>query len=192
MQSNALLIGVANNSDRFAEHAIIFALINLKNPAPLIVALAHSSSNVRRAAVIALDQMDSYPLRKEHLAPFLASKEPQLRNTGIWVASHHAEWADIVINFLQKRLSVADLSATDASSVRDLIITFSENKQIQNFIAGQLANAATPATRKAFLLPLFQKGFCFHKKLYRTLSLCLLPLIHFRHQQPKLIFVLPG
>ncbi|MEJ7831122.1 MAG: HEAT repeat domain-containing protein, partial [Segetibacter sp.] len=149
---NALLNGVVTNSDRFAEHAIIYALINLKNSAPLFAALTHSSSNVRKAAVIALDQMDGFPLRKENLLPFLASKDPQLRNTGIWVASHHAEWADLVINFLQNRLSIADLSGTNASSVHDLIIKFSDNKQLQNIIAGQLANAANPAARKAFLL----------------------------------------
>ncbi|MEP6594653.1 MAG: PVC-type heme-binding CxxCH protein [Ginsengibacter sp.] len=148
----ALLNAAQDSSDRFVEHAIIYALINLKNTAPLIGALTHSSSNVRKAAVIALDQMDGLPLRKENLVPFLASEDPQLRNTGIWVASHHADWADIVIDFLQNRLSTADLSETDAAPVRDLMITFSENKQLQNFLGVQLGNAATPVARKALLI----------------------------------------
>ncbi|MEP7109176.1 MAG: PVC-type heme-binding CxxCH protein [Ferruginibacter sp.] len=148
----ALLNAAVDSSDRFVEHAIIYALITLKNPAPLIGALTHSSSNVRKVAVIALDQMDGLSLRKENLVPFLASEEPQLRNTGIWVASHHAEWADIVIHFLQNRLRATDLSVTDAEPVRDLMIKFSENKQLQNFIGAQLGNAATSAARKTLLI----------------------------------------
>ncbi len=148
----ALLNAAADSSDRFVEHSIIYALINLKNSAPLISALTHSSSNVRKVAVIALDQMDGLPLHKEKLAPFLASQNSQLRNTGIWVASHHADWADIVISFLQSRLSPANLSATDASPMRDLMITFTGNKQLQNFVGVQLGNAATPVARKALLI----------------------------------------
>ncbi len=148
----ALLNAAVDSSDRFVEHAIIYALINLKDNAPLINALTHSSSNVRKAAVIALDQMDGFPLHKENLVPFLASEDPQLRNTGIWVASHHPEWADIVIDFLQSQLSAADLSSIDAAPMRDLMITFSGNKQLQNFISVQLGNAATPLKRKALLI----------------------------------------
>ncbi len=147
-----LLNAAADSSDRFVEHAIIYALINLKNPSPLIDALTHSSSYVRKAAVIALDQMDGSPLHKENLIPFLASEDPQLRNTGIWVASHHPDWADIVIDFIQNRLSKADLSSIDAAPVRDLMITFSGNKQLQNFVSAQLGNVATSAGRKALLI----------------------------------------
>jgi len=149
---DALLNAAVDNSDRFVEHAIIYALIELKNTAALIDALTHSSSNVRKAAVIALDQMDGSPLHKEYLVPFLASEDPQLRNTGIWVASHHPGWADIVINFLQNQLNNVDLSRSEASQLRGLMIAFSENKQLQHFIGVQIGNAATPAARKILLI----------------------------------------
>lgn len=148
----ALLNAAAANNDRFAEHAIIYALIRLKNTVPLISALTHSSPNVRKSALISLDQMDGSPLRKENLVPFLASKDLNLRNTGIWVASHHPDWADIVIDFLKNSLSTADLSKTDAAAVSDLMITFSNNKQLQEFVALQLGNTATPAARKVLLI----------------------------------------
>jgi putative membrane-bound dehydrogenase-like protein len=148
---NALLNGAEDSRDRFVEHAIIYALINIKETAPLVDALVHSSSNVRKAAIIALDQMDGSPLQKENLVPFLASEDPVLRNTGIWVASHHTDWADVVIDFLQTRLSVADLSDTTFIPVRNLMITFSANKQVQDFIAAQLRTAET-ANKKALLI----------------------------------------
>ncbi|WP_018616935.1 PVC-type heme-binding CxxCH protein [Segetibacter koreensis] len=148
----ALLNGATDSIDRFVDHAITYALINLKTPAPLIAALHHSSPNVRKVAVIALDQMDGTPLQKEAVVPFLASENTQLRNTGIWVASHHTDWADIVVNFLRNRLNNANLSTTDATPVRDLMITFAENKQLQNFVGGQLGNDATPVARKALMI----------------------------------------
>lgn len=147
----ALLNAAAGNNDRFVEHAIIFALIKLKNTPPLENALTHSSSSVRRSAVIALDQIDGSPLRKESLVPFLTSKDPLLRNIGIWVVSHHENWADIAIDYLQTQLSTSDLSSTDATAVRNLMITFSGNKQLQDFIGLQLGKAET-AERKALLI----------------------------------------
>ena len=149
---SALLHAAADSPDRFVEHAIIYSLITLHTPDPLIAAMAHPSWKVRKAAVIALDQMQGSPLRKEMLVPFLASADAQVRNTGIWVASHHADWSDIVLDFLQNQLSAADLPAESASPVRDLMITFSGNKQLQHFMGMQLENTSTPGARKALLI----------------------------------------
>ena len=148
----ALLNAAADTADRVLEHSIIYALISLKSPALVAGALTNASSNVRKVAVVALDQMDGTPLQKQQLVPFLASENSTLRSTGIWVASHHAEWADIVISFLKTTLQVKDLSAEDAAKVRDLMITFSENRQLQDFVAAQLADANAPVSRKALLM----------------------------------------
>src|SRR5690606_2805167 len=92
----ALLQAQPAPEDRFVEHAIIYALTILSDPEPLIRALDHSSSKVKRAAAIALDQMDGSPLEKQHVVPFLKSTDIALRNTGIWLASHHSDWSDVV------------------------------------------------------------------------------------------------
>ena len=149
---SALLNAAADTGDRFAEHAIIYSLITLKNPTLLIAALKHSAAPVRKVALIALDQMDGLPLRKENLVPFLESKDPSLRNTGVWVASHHPDWDDIVIDFLRSRLTTPDLSEMDAASVRELMILFSSNKRLQNFLGTQLGNPLTSIPRKVLLI----------------------------------------
>ena len=153
----ALLNSAADNSDRIVEHAIIYALINIKETASLVDALAHSSSKVRKAALIALDQMDGSPLRKENVVPFLGSTNPDLRNTGIWVASHHTEWADIVIDFLESRLSATDPSDSASQALRNLMITFTGNKQVQNFIGTQLKTANT-GKKKALLIEVISQA----------------------------------
>ena len=148
----ALLNAAATNKDRFVDHAIIYSLITLKSTAPLIAALKNPSLTVRKSALIALDQMDGSILSKENLVPFLNSNDPESRKTGIWIASHRPEWSDIVISFLKARLGSSNLSETDITAVRDLMITFSENKPLQQFLGEQLGDRATPAARQALLI----------------------------------------
>ena len=150
-----LLSASTNPDDRFVEHAIIYALITLSKAEPLVQALEHPSENVRKSALIALDQIEGSPLRKSHLTSFLKSKNSQLQNTGIWVAAHHPDWTDIVIDFLRTRLDTATETAQE--SVIDLMLTFCEDPQMQNFVSSQLGNAATPIERKLLLLDMIDR-----------------------------------
>lgn len=148
----ALLKAAAINNDRVEEHALIYALISLNDTAPLVTALNNPSPNVKRTALIALDQIGGTALKKENLSPFLTSKTPQLQKIGIWVASHHPDWSDIVIDFLKVRLNSAEIAGTDITAIRDLMITFSNDKQLQTFLAEQLDNKVASDAKKIFLL----------------------------------------
>lgn len=149
---SALIKASGKANDRFAEHAIIYALITLKTPAPLIAALQDTSVNTRKAALIALDQMDDSPLQENQLAPFLNSRDTQLQQAGIWVAMHHPGWADIVVNFLKDKLNATGLSADEETSLRKLIIKFTPDTRVQNFISAQLNNSQiTPSGRRLLM-----------------------------------------
>ncbi|MEX2595087.1 MAG: PVC-type heme-binding CxxCH protein [Anditalea sp.] len=148
----ALLSASIDINDRFVEHAIIHALTTMASPAPLLKALDHSSVNVKRAAVIALDQMEGTPLDKHHLEPFLASNNAKLRNTGIWLASHHPEWSEVVVDFLKKGLDALNLTDSDMPAVVELMVTFSSDTDLQHFIASELGKSSTPMSRKLLLM----------------------------------------
>lgn len=148
----ALLSAAATNKDRFVDHAIIYSLITLKSTSPLIAALKHPSSTIRKSALIALDQMDGSVLSKENLVPFLASKDSELQKAGIWVATHHPEWSDIVIDFLKNRLNSSDLSESEMTTVRNLMITFSNQKSLQQFVAEQLGQQGTTQAKQTLML----------------------------------------
>lgn len=149
----ALLSASKNPDDRFVEHAIIYSLITLKKVTPLTLALNDSSVNMRKAALVALDQMDGSPLQKNQLTAFLSDGNKTIRNTGIWVALHHPNWSDIVTNFLQKQLNTAALPVEERSSLRELMVAFSnDDKTLQNFIGAQLSSSATPVEKKMFLM----------------------------------------
>jgi putative membrane-bound dehydrogenase-like protein len=147
---SALLTASSDASDRFLQHAIVHSLITLRTPGPLVAALQNPSSKMQVAALIALDQMDGSPLKKEELSPILASSDLLLRDTGIWIASHHPEWSDIVVSFLEKNLRTLVSSGTELSPVRELMLTFIKEKNLQQFVTTQLRSA--PKSEKLFLL----------------------------------------
>ncbi|RRA98033.1 PVC-type heme-binding CxxCH protein [Larkinella rosea] len=154
----ALLNAAAASTDRFVNHAIIHSLILLRNSDLLVKALESPALKTRIAALIALDQMDGKPLQKTHLAAALTAREAEIQKTGSWIASHHPEWSDVVIGFLEKSLKNPALSDADANSVRDLMLTFIKEPALQNFVVAQLGNPATTSARKVLLLDVMAKG----------------------------------
>lgn len=151
----ALLAAAAVSGDRFVQHAVTYALITLGETAPLVEALTHASADVRRTALVALDQLRPSPLRREHLAPFLALDAPGLWDTGVWVASHHPEWSDLVVSFLSARMDASETSDA-AGDLRDLMVTFCREAPIQQLVATRLAVASAPAARRLALLDVMQ------------------------------------
>lgn len=152
----ALITASANPDDRFVEHAIIYSLITLQSPEPLFSALNDSSVNKRKAALIALDQMDNSPLKMHHLTPFLNSSEQELQQAGIWVANHHLDWAAVVIDFLAKHVHEASGKQEQESALRELMIAFSANAQVQQYIGTQLQSKTLSPSGKLLLLDVMQ------------------------------------
>lgn len=146
-----LLAASEKTSERFVEHAIIHALISLENPQPLIDALAEST-NIKKAALIALDQMDGDHLKKEHILPFLQSKDASLRNTGIWALIHHQTWSDVVLTFLKDQTLTGELEEAERKTLTDLIVAFSHDAELQRWMAGRLSSGSAADTEKWLLL----------------------------------------
>ncbi len=146
----ALLSAAAKNDDRFVRHALIYSLITLNQPQPVAAALTNLSPLVREAALIALDQMRPSPLRAGQLTAFLNSPNKDLQRTTLWVASHHANWSGEMTAFLKKRFLGPSLTADDEQLFGDMLVAFSQDVPMQQFMADQLKTA--PATRKLFLL----------------------------------------
>lgn len=148
----ALLEASVDTEDRFVAHSIIHALTLLASPAPLLEALNHPSAKVKRTAVIALDQMDGQPLGKQHVVPFLQSSDAELRQTGIWLASHHPEWSDVITGFLKDHLNGDEFLDGDTGDLESLLITFSGDKKVQDFIAAELNHPQASVPKKLFLM----------------------------------------
>jgi putative heme-binding domain-containing protein len=152
----ALVAASATARDRFVEHAIRYALITLGKSEPLLAALKDPSERVRQTALVALDQMDGSPLVKGHVVPFLQSEDPAMQKTGVWVLSHHADWSDVAVAYLKRKLRMH--AASDDAMVSDLMVRFMSDPSLQNFVIDAMRNAATPAETRLFLLNVVAKG----------------------------------
>jgi putative membrane-bound dehydrogenase-like protein len=148
----ALLAAAADAGDRFIEHAVIYSLIGLADRRTTLEALRSPQPRVRKAALIALDQMDATPLERRHLGPFLTDPDKELRGAALWVVSHHPDWAGEVLKFLRARLGAPELPADEAAGVQETLLAFCSDAGVQEIVAGALGAKSSSPERQLFLL----------------------------------------
>lgn len=138
--ASALLRAASRPEDRFLEHALIYSLILLRDAAATAAGLEHPSPGVRKAALIALDQMEGSPLQKSQLRPFLGEADPELRRTALWVASHHPGWSDEIVGLLRARLRAGSLSSGEEEALGEVLVAFSSDPEVQRLVAEWLSD----------------------------------------------------
>ena len=103
----ALLDAVGRTEDEILTHSLTYALIEIADPAATRRGLTSSSSRVRRAAMLALDQMEGGGLPSETVIPLLSSADPLLRDTAGWIVGQHVEWGGSLAGYFRGRLASA-------------------------------------------------------------------------------------
>ncbi len=146
-----LLNAMQGVTDRFADHAIILALINHASESMLLEALQHDDNQIKRAALIALDQKKARGLQARHIIPFLESETEQVQEAGLFVATHHPEWATAFTAFIQSKIQDPD----QHSLIENLVVSLSDHEKMQSFMANQLT-AGSVATQR-FVIEVMQK-----------------------------------
>lgn len=155
----ALLAATAVQRDRILEHSLIYALIEINDPAGTGAGLQAQSVFTRRAALVALDQMDDGKLQVSDVAPLLVSKDPVLKETAMWVAGHHADWGKDLSGFFQQRLAATGANATERAELQNQLAEFARDGSIQQFLITMLNDAATaPETRELILQAMAHSG----------------------------------
>ncbi|HZR18300.1 MAG TPA: PVC-type heme-binding CxxCH protein [Verrucomicrobiae bacterium] len=148
----ALLKACAEQHDRVLEHSLTYALIEIDAPAETLRGLAQGNPTVSRLALIALDQMDQGGLVAERIAPLLSSSDSGLRQTAVWIASHHPDWGDALSGYFSSRLSSKDLPSGEQDELKKQLAEFSPSAAIQDTISARLAGSDTsPQMRKLLL-----------------------------------------
>lgn len=148
----ALLESLKNPGDRFLEHALIFALIQVGDRGQVSKGLDAREPSVRRGALIALDQMDGGNLTPNLVVPLLRSTDPILRETAFWITGHRPEWAAEISGFLREELANKNLTEVQRSDLQKQLLTFTKNNSVQELIADTLRDSATPTELRLTLL----------------------------------------
>ena len=148
-----LLQASALTDDPFFFHSVSYALIEINAAIPTVAGLASDSAITRRAALMALDQMDAAPLQPGQVTPFLTSDDGLLREAAHWVLAHHKEWAPTLVEWFQIRLAQSDLAAQSRTALEGQFPLFNELPAAQQFL-GELGREPRypESTRRAAFL----------------------------------------
>lgn len=138
--------------DRFLEHARIYALIRIGDPAATRAGLGDPDPRVRRAALLALDQMEHGDLTREQVVPLLESPDADLQRTALTIATAHPEWADAVASLLQRWLSEPSLPDNNRPILQSALVALSRQPAIQAVVDAALGDEATPLPARSLLL----------------------------------------
>ncbi len=153
----ALLDALAGQCDRVLEHSLTYALIEIGDAKETAPGLKSSNAAVRRAALIALDNMPRGGLTAEAVAAELASPDSRLQEAAWWIAGRHPEWGAIVAGFLRDRLNAKTLPAAEQDELASQLAKFARGDPVQKLLAEQLMDANhTPEARKTVLLAMAQ------------------------------------
>jgi putative heme-binding domain-containing protein len=154
----ALLSVAGEELDRPLEHSVTFALIEIANRAETSRGLDSSNSRTRRAALMAVDQMDGGGLDPESVAELLSSPDRQMRETAAFIVGRHPNWASALLPFLERRMAGDEPSADDAGLLEQLLARFANDAKVQALLATRLSSASTRPAMRRILLQTMNRG----------------------------------
>jgi putative membrane-bound dehydrogenase-like protein len=146
----------ASGGDRVLEHSLTYALIEIRNPEATAVA-SHEiiAPRARRAALIALDQMDGAHLTPDAVLPLVDHADPILRETAWWIAARHADWGAVLAEHFRRALGMSGSSPKDDAAQRKVLeerlAQFAANPAVQEALADAVARTASPHAQRSAL-----------------------------------------
>lgn len=146
---NALRIA---SSDRSLEHALIYALIEMDDREGTLAGLAVDNSQVRRASLIALDQMNSGALTRDIVVPLLDTEDATLQQAAIDIISKHEGWGTEVLGLLRGWLTDATVDPARASMIRGSLLAFKDDAKVREFVGTMLNDASLRGGSQQLLL----------------------------------------
>jgi putative membrane-bound dehydrogenase-like protein len=168
--------------DPFLEHGLIYALIRIGAFEATLAALQDSNPRVRRAGLIAVDQMNGVerpapelprnvgnravnPYRgstfihganprftREHLAPLLASDDADLQAAVIETLAHRPGWVPELLTVAAKWVHRPALDEARTQALGTALQASASDDKVQQFVARALVDGTTPLATRRELL----------------------------------------
>jgi putative membrane-bound dehydrogenase-like protein len=139
----ALLAASGETTDRFLEHSLTYALIEIGDRKATEAGLKSESASVRRAALIALDQMQDGGLSADSVLRELSATDPNLRKAAWWIASRHPEWGDKLTGFLRQRMTAKDFNIAEREELVRLLAQMARSPAVQALLASQAGDGSS-------------------------------------------------
>lgn len=151
-----LLAGLRNSSDRFVEHALIYALIEIDNRQATLAGLEDESPAIRRGALIALDQMDSGQLTQQIVGALLDTEDEQLQTAALDVISRHEGWGQQIVGLMQGWLTDGKPLGQRAATARGVLLAFKNDPAVQQLVVQGLKDGS--AEHKQLMLEVLARS----------------------------------
>jgi putative membrane-bound dehydrogenase-like protein len=148
----ALLDLAAQARDLSTECSAIRALIEIGDASALRRAMSTGDAKQKRAALIALDQLDSDPLRADEASPLLLAKEDSVRQAAGWIVTRHADWGDSLAGFFREQLRSTNLAPASRAALHSLLENLTDSADIQRLLGEIVGDAAFPVETQAAAL----------------------------------------
>jgi len=147
-----LLAALKQPADRFVDHAVIYALIEIHDRKATLAGISSEHANVRRGALIALDQMDGGNLTRELVTPLLATDDSALLHTIVDILSRHPEWSTELVQHIGEWLMPASPPAEQIATARGALSVLVDRPEVQKLVASLLSNDKTSRGVRLMLL----------------------------------------
>lgn len=148
----ALFASLTNAKDEFLEHALVYALIEIGDPAAIQPGLADDHPRVQRAALIALDQVAEESLTNTSVAGLLASNDPDLQRAALDVVVKHPTWSAELIGLLRGAFAAESLTSSQAAIITGTVTAFPDDPTVQSLVAQALGRQAASPEQTTILL----------------------------------------
>jgi putative heme-binding domain-containing protein len=160
---------------RILEHSLIYALIEIADPAATRAGLASDDQSVHHAALIALDQMPGGGSDPKVVFALLTSSHPWSKQAAAWIIGRHPEWGDALASDLRERMSNAGDSDSHWAEIEPYLAQFSGSDAVQALLAKALADPHQPRAARIAVLNAMRAARL--KQLPSTWVDALLPLL---------------
>ncbi len=152
-----LLKAAGDADDRFLEHSIIYALIELQDKEAIEKGLSSENARVWRTALIAIDQMPGGKLTPNQVIPLLASSNEVDLDTANWLLKRHPEWGDALAGWFTERLKnlpkePAKASNDQLAKLESQLATFTGSATIQQLLANTAREPQAPLAARTLAL----------------------------------------
>ncbi len=123
-------------NDAVLDTALTRALIDIGDTKAMREGLTHKSDRVKRAAVVALEQMPDGKLTPEDVLPFLESADAGLRNSAWWVVGRHPFWGHTLVSpFCVLLGQETDMSPAEFETAAKRMAPFLLDADVRKFVA---------------------------------------------------------
>ncbi len=144
-----LLAAAGNAEDVVSAHSLTYALIEIGDSRATRAGLKSGSPGTRRAALLALDQMEHRSLDPATVIPLLSSSEPAVAAAAEWIAGRHPEWGGALSGFFRRRLT--SFRTGEETALEQQLGQFMGDPAIQR-LAGNVVGGSGPKRARLSVL----------------------------------------